>query len=236
MKNQYIGDVNDFRKYGLLRILSNGGDIRTGVCWMLTPNDNRNDGLATQYLLKPKQFYDFDPELFKTMEECMKNNMRTVGYIENSGILPNAIFYNHLLANDSYTRKLYMEDMLSCLEETDLIFFDPDNGIEVKSRRYGHCFSSKYVYWSELESAFTAGKSLLVYQHFTRENREQFINRLVADCHAKLKPCKVITFKTPHVVYFLVLNPANAHKLIHRSRSVSERWQTQIDVSSHYNS
>jgi hypothetical protein len=35
VKNQYFGDVNDYRKYGLLRVLTNGGEIKTFVCWML---------------------------------------------------------------------------------------------------------------------------------------------------------------------------------------------------------
>jgi hypothetical protein len=44
MKNQYFGDINDYRKYGLLRGLSNRGEIRTAVCWMLTTDDGRGDG------------------------------------------------------------------------------------------------------------------------------------------------------------------------------------------------
>ena len=47
MKNQYFGDINDYRKYGLIRILSNSGIIRTGICWMLTPDDTRTDGKFT---------------------------------------------------------------------------------------------------------------------------------------------------------------------------------------------
>ena len=37
MKHQYVGDINDYRKYALLRALSAGGANRIGVCWMLTP-------------------------------------------------------------------------------------------------------------------------------------------------------------------------------------------------------
>lgn len=36
MKHQYVGDINDYRKYTLLRLLSSGGTNRIGVCWMLT--------------------------------------------------------------------------------------------------------------------------------------------------------------------------------------------------------
>jgi len=39
VKNQYFGDINDYRNYGLLRILISGGGIKTIVCWVLRPDD-----------------------------------------------------------------------------------------------------------------------------------------------------------------------------------------------------
>lgn len=36
MKHQYVGDINNYRKYALLRALSADGANRIGVCWMLT--------------------------------------------------------------------------------------------------------------------------------------------------------------------------------------------------------
>jgi hypothetical protein len=41
MKDQYFADINDYRKYGLLRILGEG--LRVGVCWMLTKPDGSGD-------------------------------------------------------------------------------------------------------------------------------------------------------------------------------------------------
>ena len=43
MKNQYFGDVNDYRKYGLLRALQGEGSLSTLVAWMLTPDDGSNE-------------------------------------------------------------------------------------------------------------------------------------------------------------------------------------------------
>lgn len=43
MKNQYAGDINDFRKYAILRALATCG-FRVTVCWMLTPDDGGPDG------------------------------------------------------------------------------------------------------------------------------------------------------------------------------------------------
>jgi hypothetical protein len=43
MKNQYFGDINDFRKYGLLNVIANVTKQRIGVCWMLTEDDGIRD-------------------------------------------------------------------------------------------------------------------------------------------------------------------------------------------------
>lgn len=50
MKEQYVGDISDYRKYALLRALSAGGANRIGVCWMLTPSDGSSDGNKLGYL------------------------------------------------------------------------------------------------------------------------------------------------------------------------------------------
>ena len=64
MKNQYFGDINDYRKYSLLRLLSGHGKISTAVCWMLTPDDLRPDGHRIQYLREPEKWRKFDPAVF----------------------------------------------------------------------------------------------------------------------------------------------------------------------------
>jgi hypothetical protein len=64
MKEQYVGDINDYRKYALLRALAGGGKIKIGVCWMLTPRDNRSDGNKLNYLKNPNKWRRYDPSLF----------------------------------------------------------------------------------------------------------------------------------------------------------------------------
>ena len=63
MKNQYFGDINDYRKYGLLRCCAAVG-FRVGVCWMLTPDSSNRDGQKIAYLTKPAAWRQFDPPLF----------------------------------------------------------------------------------------------------------------------------------------------------------------------------
>ncbi len=55
MKHQYFGDVNDYVKYGLLRCFADAG-FCIGVCWMLTPDDQRSDGSKVNYLSQPEKW------------------------------------------------------------------------------------------------------------------------------------------------------------------------------------
>jgi hypothetical protein len=44
LKNQYFGDINDYRKYGLLAVLTNRGEIKPIACSMLTRDDESVNG------------------------------------------------------------------------------------------------------------------------------------------------------------------------------------------------
>ena len=44
MKDQYFGDINDYRNFGLLRAILRASQLRLLIAWMLTPNDGSTDG------------------------------------------------------------------------------------------------------------------------------------------------------------------------------------------------
>ena len=168
MKNQYFGDINDYRKYGLLRILISGGEIRTAVCWMLTAEDGRGDGGFIDYLEQPDRWRHFDPLLFDHLRELVQtHNLRDVRGAETSAILPNCRFAPGVLSDDAGERSRYFEGCLDIARGCDLVFFDPDNGIAVKSTLYGRTGSCKYLYWHEMERFWEGGHSLLIYQHLS---------------------------------------------------------------------
>ena len=50
MKVQYLGDVNDYCKFALLRLLARTGSFKIGVCWMLTESDQVLRGANRKYL------------------------------------------------------------------------------------------------------------------------------------------------------------------------------------------
>jgi len=204
MKNQYFGDINDYKKYGILRILSNRGKIRIGICWMLTEDNNINEGNFTSYIHQPKRWREFDPPLFKSLECAITLNQRNVKLVEQMSLIENSHYFANILGDSSSGREIYFNEFSLAALSCDLIFFDPDNGIEVKSKPYCRSGSNKYVYWKELISFYEAGYSLLIYQHFPRLKREIFIENIMSDIRSKLKTELVMFFLTSNVLFILI--------------------------------
>lgn len=212
MKEQYVGDVNDYRKYVLLRLLRRSG-LKLGVCWMLTPNDGRSDGNKLGYLDQPKQ-ERHDPELFALLRRVRDEpDARRLILIEGSEILSGAVFVNTIVPEPLFERQIWFRQASAALAETDLIFFDPDNGIEVGSVAKGRRNSSKYVYRDELAAAYRAGHSLLVYQHFQRKERESFIRDVADDLRRIAADAEVWAIRTSHVVFMLAIQPPHRSAL-----------------------
>ena len=234
MKNQYFGDINDYRKYGLLRVLTARGEIKTAVCWMLTPDDGRTDGSRIRYLSEPDKWRGFDHELFHHLEEVvLDRGVRNVSEIETSDILPSCTFLSDIVPDDGVARGLYFQRALLLAQGCDLVFFDPDNGIEVRSKPYGRRDSSKYLYWHEIEGFWNAGHSLLIYQHFPRVQRATFIEdkaRLLLD---RTGASAVISFRTSHVVFFLVPQAEHTYLFRDRNEEVERVWGKEIEVHHH---
>jgi hypothetical protein len=213
VKHQYVGDINDYRKYALLRSLSAGGANLIGVCWMLTPSDGRSDGNKLAYLDQPDRHRHFDPELFDILAHAASGpDRRRLQTIEDSGAIPGATYFNETLPDDLPNRVAYMERCASQFRNAELIFFDPDNGLEVSLPK-GRQNSSKYLYLDEVAAFYEAGKSLLIYQHFPRVERKAFL----ASCTERLRGvapgCAMWAFTTAHVVFFLLIQPESPARL-----------------------
>jgi hypothetical protein len=231
MKNQYFGDLNDYRKYGLIRSLTGMGELSTAVCWMLTPNDGRTDGRYIRYLEEPSKWQVYDPGLYEALRNIVAvQGTRSVHGAEEAGLLPSARFFGNILSDDRKARRRFFDKFWQFAEGSDLLFFDPDNGLEVKSKPFGYKGSSKYLYWRELIRAFLRGYSILVYQHFPRVKRDQFVNQKAREIACQTGARKVISFRTPRVVFFLLLPEYPNVALERNIMKVSEDWGSQIQV------
>lgn len=232
MKNQYFGDINDYRKYGLIRAIHSSGGLRMLVAWMLTRDDGRTDGQTIGYLDQPDRWESFDPDLFNTLRAAVRRNSRRhVGLIEQTDILPNAEYFSDIVPDAACERSEWFKDLAKRAQSCDLVFLDPDNGLEVKSRPYGRKNSSKYLFWREAKALWISGKSLLVYQHFPRVNRIDYIQRRTDEFRQAFPGSLIETFSTSRVAFFLALQSTHHHHHPRIVDAVQKHWAGQIQHS-----
>jgi hypothetical protein len=181
MQNRYVGDVGDFAKYALLRRLAGSLEerpIRLGIVWCLYPDESHNsDGSHVSYLRRP-EFAELDVELIRVLQSIVESR-RSISAVVGAGILPSeTIFYDALarlprgapaMPRDRMLhRSKWLDDCFSLTEGSELVFFDPDNGIEVASVPKHHPNAGKYIYWDELAPFWKRGHALLIYHHLNR--------------------------------------------------------------------
>jgi hypothetical protein len=237
MKNQFFGDIRDYRKYGLLRALAPDKEAWAALCWMLTPDEAGPKGKRIGYLRRPKQWRRFDPELFDALRQAVVvDGQRNVARAETSSILNPQIFSFHkkLLSDNIDDRRKYFQEFLS--EKADgrpLVFFDPDNGLEVKSVPPGRRGSSKHLYLEELSMTYDKGHSIVVFQFFMFKKPQEAIDERTCQIFSRLSVEEIASFKTPSVIYFLVPRPEHLDELKHRSEQVRKAWGGQIQPAWH---
>ncbi|MFB0920468.1 MAG: hypothetical protein QMB62_06250 [Oscillospiraceae bacterium] len=174
MQNRYAGDVGDFGKLGLLRISAHSG-LKLGINWYLSEDeDHNNDGKHISYLTNP--IYDAcDPELRGELGYLVYGNQRSVRTMEELVLIPGCVYFNGVVPKNIKDRAAWHQQALLQLRKTDMVFLDPDNGLEVKSLSPANHF--KYVFRSEIEDYYAAGHSIIFYNHRSHEPDEIYFSR-----------------------------------------------------------
>ena len=191
MQNCYFGDIGDYGKYGLLRFLSGvtSNDrypkLSLGFMWYLLPDGGLNaDGGFISYLNQPQNFSGYDPELFDVLKETVRvKNYRNVKALELSDLTPNSLYYDKQLVfppepavteqrrnHNTTIRQEWFNEGLSKLKDCDVIFLDPDNGLEVNSYKPYSKNGPKYVSREELRQVLKNNlhQTVVLYQHIAR--------------------------------------------------------------------
>lgn len=234
MQNRYTGDIGDYVKLGILRALSPGH--RLGVAWWLYPDENHNsDGRRTSYLNHPERWRHLDPDLFDALSRIVVSGQRHVGALEAADILLGAIFANEVIPSNGpvhqrpQTRAEWFVKTKETVAHADLLFVDPDNGLEPAGFSHSTAKAGKSITLAELRDLTRPGRCLIVYHHQTRRpgghhaEIEHWADRLRQSGFATVDALRAKPF-SPRV-FFLLDAPDDVR---HRAEKVAERWRGLI--------
>ena len=253
MQDRYVGDVGDFGKYGLLRRLCGHFDslppLNLGVIWYKIPNEcHNNDGSKIQYL-EAKNAHAFDvcdPELYTALRALVLTGRRSIKDIASAKILPHdTIFYDRVLsflpgstsAERLAHRGQWIGDGLRATEDCDIVFVDPDNGLECCSVRPASRFGPKYSFQSELWPVIERGQTLVAYHHTARQAPAdvQIRGRLtrLADGFPRLRKYVVaLRFRRGNSRAFLIVPSVRHQDYVWRriESLMASRWRQHFDL------
>ena len=184
MQNRFVGDIGDFPKYGLLRALSAGTDLRLGVIWYLTADGAETQGNHVEYLERDSAGLGAcDPDLYASLRTLVREGRRNVAAVAQSGILPpGSVFFEDVLANDTKSttaarlaqRAEWVRRASFETRACDLLLIDPDIGLESTSVARTARFGPRYAYYDELLPLVYRGQSLVIYHHLDRSGPAEY--------------------------------------------------------------
>ena len=177
MRNQFVGDINDYHKYKLLNELSSNYDV--SVCWMLNPDVEGQDSKFVKIPIRD--------ELSIYLSRLVEYKHRNIKYIQVCPLIKVKRYYRQI-------RDINIHDI------NGILFFDPDNGIEVKSAK---TTDNRYLFYSDIRK-FITKVDILVYQHFPRVQRKAYMDKLTNDIHREVTNSKVIHYPTNMVDFILI--------------------------------
>jgi hypothetical protein len=246
MQDRYTGDVGDYGKYGLLRMLCRPDEdpaLCLGVVWYLVPCESHNaDGKHTSYL-QQGTLRRCDPELFDSLKTLfldsagyMREDARKVAAIEKSAILPPGTqFFSEPLAYKHGTsvtdrlsiRNKWLQGALATTQAADVVFFDPDNGIECKRSRTSK-FGPKYAYWDDVHAFLRRGQSIVLYHHMYRQESCAQVDQIKRGFRERFPGADVsatIYTKGTRRAYFIAAQGEHQHILARRlARLYTTAW------------
>ena len=236
MQDRYAGDVGDFGKIGMLRIIEDTG-LRVGINWYLVGDESHNnDGKHIGYLMD-KKFFDCDDNLLASLKSMLQKDVRSVSEIEKLDLLCTKKYYHERMIEprkQTGIRSEWHQKGLGAMLGCDLIFLDPDNGMLPKSISRGSDKSIKYVLPEEIMDYYEAGHSVVFYSHRTREQISRYLERfakLFNEAKAQGATIKGLTFKRGTVRdYFFILQEEHVtHVENSFKRLLDSKWKQHFE-------
>ena len=224
MKDQYVGDINDFEKYSVVNALRDAVGLPLVVGWMLTAADQSGEGSRVDYLTRPDRYRHLEPNVFDALHRIVQSGTRSVGRVEAEGVLGSARFVQRRLTDDLGSRAAFLTELWDSAPSASLIFLDPDIGIAGDRVRRGGRRSSMYVFADELEEGFNRGHSLVVYQHFPRESRIVYLARALTRMQTLCASSKPFAIWSSRVAFLVIPQAHVASEFTNTAQLLTSRW------------
>ena len=178
---RYAGDIGDFGKIGLLKALQAQG-LSIGVNWYLVEpmdTERKSDGTYKQedgkYLI-PEKLQVCDTLLAEKLTKIAKSDHRSIRSLEQGNFILNARYYSEPVSVAG--REEWHKKALDLLNDLDIVFVDPDNGMLVKSVGKKSVKSVKYTFYEEVRDYVRRGQSVLIYNHRSRKQETQYFHEI----------------------------------------------------------
>lgn len=202
MQDRYVGDLGDFGKYGLLRSRPLRRAGRT-----------RGDGPRSIRAVRERGVLPLGTAFFEELLSFA--GMPAIGA--------------SALAARLDRRARWLQGAIEASRGCDLVFADPDNGIECGRKRHEK-LGPKHAYFDELAAFVRRGQRLIVYHHLDRSapaptQIAHALDRLARGTGASTVPF-ALHFRRGTARAFLVVPSADHNDwLIERARRFAEsRW------------
>lgn len=187
MRDQFVGDVNDYGKYGLVRYLcgitanDDQPNLTLGVIWYFQCGEADQGGNNTAYLFSEKQrakYRECDPPLWEAMRGLVCGDQRKVSCVEALGILPADKRYFSETPTYSGTRnnnsraekskrcaeaKRWLDGAVSHIKGANIVLLDPDNKISPEGASIIGANSPRFAHMNEIKAFWNEGHSLVIY-------------------------------------------------------------------------
>lgn len=232
MKDQYVGDVSDYFKYALLRAWGARG-LTIGLGWMLTEADDRSDGGLLSYLQAPAFFRDLDPALYDGLGKLVREGDRRVQAVVDRGLVAHVFSYPDLLTAAAPDRAKWWKGLEQRTHNADVLFLDPDNGLEVSSVPHGRAGARRYVYLRELKRLHRPDQSLAVYQHFPRVARRPYLDAQLERLATVWPTSAQFAVCSPRIAMLVCATAEAAEAMIGGARDLVERASGSVGLWLH---
>lgn len=229
MKDQYFGDKTDYIKHSILRIFASK-NLKLGLHWMWTPDDQTNDGNKISYLNNPGLWKHYDPELFDLLSKHVFLNDRRLKVLVENNMIPNSTHWFSESIDTTSHRKRDIDAFLNILNSESLVFMDPDNGLSVKSVKPESKKSCKYLFDDEVKKVWEAGHSLMIYQHFPRVQRNIYIAQQHKRLVSVVKNAKLGALVTGSVVFLLLFQKIHQSNFDDAIHQIAYHWNPHVTV------